>query len=183
MMFSKTKKGVTMVEIMIVVAIISIVTTISISLLGNGRTLRELETNAREFAGVVREAQNYALTGKAVTGSGIPATAVPCFYVLSWSGSTYTLTHVYKNSVSVPCDIGGPSASVGVYTLKNGVTFNSASSFYFSLPHAKLSFNSGSVAAPLGKGGFSHTVCVYATDSASVLVNDYPSTAVCPVTP
>lgn len=152
-MLKQTKNnayGFTLIEAMVVIAIVSIMTGAVIASLGNGRVKRELETNAREFASVIREAQNNALTGK----SAIAGTT-PCGYQINWTaGSSYAMTYLYKSGAA--CDQSSPVAS---YVLKNGVSFSASGFFGFSLPHADLS---GSSSAVLGKRSDSHAVCVYA---------------------
>jgi prepilin-type N-terminal cleavage/methylation domain-containing protein len=143
----------TLIEVMVVVAIIGIMAGIVIIPLGNGRIERELEANAREFVGVVREAQNYALTGRqAVAGTD------PCRFHMSWSGSNYTLTYWYKDAGGT-CNQTSPMAA---YTLKNGVVFGNSDTLYFTLPHANLDFSTGSRGATLTKQSISHIACVYA---------------------
>lgn len=143
----------TLIEVMIVVAIIGILSGIVIIPLGNGRIERELETNAREFVGVVREAQNYALTGKqAVAGTD------PCRFFMSWSGSSYTLSYWYKDASGV-CN---QTFLMATYTLNNGVAFGSGDTLYFTLPHANLDFSTGSRGATFTKQSINHIACVYA---------------------
>lgn len=149
---TRKPKGFTLIEVLIVVAIVAIASGILLAGSGNGRTNREVETAAREFAGVVREAQSYALSGKQVV-----ADTIPCRSQVSWGGSSYTLTYWYKNG-SGTCD---QTSVLATYTLKKGVTFSNSSSFYFTLPHAGLSFGSGNVSAGFSKQSSSHIVCVY----------------------
>ncbi len=163
----KNSAGFTLIEVMVVMAIISIMAGIIISSLGNGRTVRELETNAREFASVVREAQNYALTGKTITASGIPAGAVPCSFRVSWTGSDYSLIYIYKSSSSADCN--SPSTySIVTFPFKNGVTVSSGGPVDFRLPHAVVT---GFTNVNFSKSSLSYTVCISAegriTDHAS----------------
>lgn len=164
----KNLRAFTLIEVMVVVAIISIMAVIVIIPLGSGRIKRELEANAREFVGVVREAQNYALTGKqAVAGTD------PCSFRVNWGGSNYTLTYWYKN-VSGTCN---QTFQMATYTLKNGVTFSNTSNLYFTLPHADLTFGAPgpSIGATFIKQSSSHIACVYADGR----ISDQPG-AICP---
>lgn len=146
----------TLIEVMVVMAIISIMAAVVVSSLGNGRTERELETNAREFASVIREAQNYALTGKQWSSGD-----TPCSFGVRWIGgsSTYDFTYAEKSGDTCP-----PSpSSVVAYTLKNGVTFSGGGSMLFTLPHAATS----GVNAVFVKGGLHHIVCISADGRVS----------------
>ncbi|MDO8529623.1 MAG: type II secretion system protein [bacterium] len=60
----KNRKGSTLIELLVVVAIISIMTAVTIVSLQGGKTEKELEIAAREMVADIREAQNNALTGK-----------------------------------------------------------------------------------------------------------------------
>lgn len=148
----KLFSGFTLIELLIVIAIISIITVVLLLSFGNSRIKKELETNANEFAGVVREAQNYALTGKqAVSGT------TPCGYQINWSGSSYSITYRSINSSGV-CVSGSALAQ---YSLKNSVVFSGSDSFTFNLPYADLSFGSGTKTIIFTKQSLSHVVCVY----------------------
>lgn len=156
--FGKNSAGFTLIEVVIVMAIMSIMVVIVVVSFGNGRIERELETNAREFVGVVREAQNYALTGKqAIIGTE------PCYFHISWSGSNYTLSYLFKDADHV-CN---QTFVMATYTLKNGVVFSNADAFSFSLPHAILDFATASKEVILNKQSISRVVCVYATGRIS----------------
>jgi len=150
--FSKNSAGFTLIEVLIVLSIVSIMAVVSIVSLGNGRTERELETNARAVASAIREVQNYALTGRQIV-----AGTDPCGFRVSWSGATYSTDYMYKNGA-----VCNRTSSIASYTLKNGVVFITSDVLTFSLPHAALSFSGGSKAAILSKQSTSSVVCVYA---------------------
>jgi prepilin-type N-terminal cleavage/methylation domain-containing protein len=163
--YKKNLRGFTFIEVIVVMAIISIMAGIVAVSFKTGRVEKELETNAREFAGIVREAQNYALTGKAITGSGIPSGAVPCRFLVAWSGGIYKINYIYKNNSSDICDNSNPyspSYLIVTYNLKNGVKFsnNSDESLSFALPHADLDF-SGSKSVIFTKESNNYAVCIY----------------------
>lgn len=157
--------GFTLIELLIVLAIVSLGASILIVSFGSSQIQRELESNAREVVGMVREAQNNALTGKQFMTN-----TTPCRFRVSWSETGYSMTYLYKDS-SDECTQTYPVASAA---LKNGVTFNGSGSFDFTLPHAALS-GSGNVLITLMKQGKSRTVCVYDTG----LINDL-SEPTCP---
>lgn len=142
-------RGFTLIEILITMAIIGIASSVIIVGLGSGRTERELEAAAREFASTVREAQNYALTGRQLT----PATD-PCQYQTSWSGSQYVLT--YFANVGGACS----NSTATTYGLKGGVVFTSAGSVSYRPPHATNDIV-GSRLVVFTKNSRFHSVCLY----------------------
>lgn len=170
----KNLKGFTLIEIIVVMAIISIVSGMVIVSLTDSRVKRELETNAREFVGVVREAQNYALTGKIITGASIPVTAVPCYFGVSWRSDldNYKISYIYKNSDTDTCDVNGSSYSVATYAMKNGAEISSDGSLFFRLPHANFS---GNTSVEFTKKGIIHKVCIFSDGR----ISDRPGGASC----
>ncbi|MCX6765713.1 MAG: prepilin-type N-terminal cleavage/methylation domain-containing protein [Candidatus Moranbacteria bacterium] len=120
-------RGFTLLELIIVIAIIGIMTSVTLVYLGDSRKDRELEVAAREVAAAVREAQNNALTGK-------NASSTCNSYVFTYGGSNYSVSN---NS--------GCSNPPIQYTLKNKVTFQNSGSFSFSIPFGVLSPNNNTV--------------------------------------
>jgi len=167
---NQSLKGFTLLELLIVIAIIGIASAIIISGFTVGQVSREIEVAAREFATVVREAQSYALNGRQPSAS-----VDPCLYGVSWGngGSSYNIIYRDKN--------GCAAAAVSTFsshTLQRGVTFNTASSsFFFTVPHATLSPApaGGNYRVTVRKAGQSRSVCVYPSGN----VTDVSGT-VCP---
>lgn len=162
----KNRKAFTLIELVIVMAIISILAAVVTVSLGTQNTKKELETNAREFASVLREAQNYALTGKQPDPPHIT-----CQFSVSWDNtptSTYRLWSMSRNNgaCNIPVDFA-------TYSLKRGVQFSSPTTgtVSFSLPWA----TTGSSKIVFAKGGFSHTVCL----STSGKITDQAGNIVC----
>lgn len=154
----KILKAFTLIEIVVVIAIMGIMSSLFFVNLSNNQATRAVETNSQEFMGVVREAQNHALSGKQlVTGTD------PCRYEINWGGTngttnkTFNLKYWYKNA-SGTCN---QSSVFATYSLKPGVTFASGATFYFTLPHAALDFASGSRVAVFTKAGVTHSACIY----------------------
>jgi prepilin-type N-terminal cleavage/methylation domain-containing protein len=152
-MMMEKQKGFTLIEIVITVAIIGIASTVVLAGLGGGRAEREVEASAREFASVVREAQNYALTGRQLTSN-----TDPCRYQVGWSGSQYSLTYFYAPAGGSCAAPASPTPTT--YALKGGVAFSSAGSAYYRPPHAANDI-SGSKLVVLTKNGSYHSVCLY----------------------
>jgi len=145
----KNLKGVTLLELVVVMAIVGIMVTVITVSFGSENTKKNLETNAREFSSILREAQNYSLTGRQNDSSN-----TTCAYSITWTiaTSTYRLNAISKNGTL--CN--GTSASVATYALKQGVVFSNGGAATFSLPWGATA--SGS--AVLGKAGLSHTICL-----------------------
>lgn len=160
----KIKKNIlrayTLIEVVAVMAIISIVSSVILVNVRSSRIPRELESNARLVVSVFREAQNYALTGH----QGVVGTD-PCGYEVWWNGVAYGTTYHYKSGgVCNPT----PTFSLAAYTLQSGVSFSGAgSSVTFAPPHAVMNPTTD-VTVTLTKAGSSHVVCV----RASGLINN-----------
>jgi len=154
---SKNLKAYTLIEALIVVAIIAITASVILVSYSSSRTTQQLESAAREVEAAVREAQSYALTGY----QGVVATD-PCRFEVTWGGTAYSVTYWYKDA----SDNCNRSLMLGSYAVRNGVTFTSGGSFYYTPPYAMASFddNDGVVESrvvPLILSGSSHAICVY----------------------
>ncbi len=66
------KKGFTFIEVIIIFTIVFIMTAILLGTSYKGRSKKEIESVAREVAATIREAQNYALTGKQKENDSMP---------------------------------------------------------------------------------------------------------------
>lgn len=146
---NKIVAGFTLTELLIVIAIIGITTTVILSDWSGNRTAQFLDNSAREVEAVVREAQNAALTGVQMS-----ATDRPCGFRVTWGGSDYDITYRYK-------DAGGTcnqSSVLATHTLANGVVFDSASNFEFTLPYGMASANQSIVLTKLASF---RSICVY----------------------
>lgn len=139
----------TLIEMLVVMAIVGIMTTVIVASLGSGRTKRELETNAREFASTVREAQSYALTGKQAIGGGSA-----CAFSVTWMGSS-----TYKLGSTPSGSCGAIPTSIVSYSLKNGVTLSNFGTISFKLPWAAVVSGGGSKVI-FSKSSNTHSVCI-----------------------
>jgi len=135
--------GFSLVELMTVVAIIGIMTSIGLVSLNASKTQKELQMEARKVAASIKLAQNNAIVGRMG-----PSGKSPCnfewrnFFEVNDFGS-YWIRTWYKNGSGV-CGFAEFSDDTMLY-LQNGVTFkdNSGSDiFYFSVPFSKFSDNS-----------------------------------------
>lgn len=141
----KNKKGMTLIEVVVLIAIIGIISAISIVSLTTSKRTSELDVAAEEVSAVLREAQNYALTGKDISAS--------CGnYVVDFTNGTgnYRLHN------------GGGSCLLNrLYTLKNGVIVSGSTDTIFIAPHASISgMGVGWRVITLTKGGGASYVCI-----------------------
>lgn len=116
----KYAKAFTLVELMVVVAIIGITSTIVVVSLVNARLERQVLGASQKIASVIRAAQNDALTGRS-TGS----TEKNCWYGVKFTApSTYQIVSYDRGSVAnAPC--GGASVNIkGTFSLESGVEFD-----------------------------------------------------------
>lgn len=139
----------TLIEMLVVMAIVGIMTAVVVVSFGSGRTEKELETNAREFASAVREAQNYALTGKQAVEGGSA-----CAFSVTWTDSS---TYKLGSTPSGSCE-ATPTSLVN-YSLKNGVTMNNFGTISFKLPWAAVVSGGGSQVI-FSKSSGTYSVCI-----------------------
>lgn len=157
----KRGSGFTLIEVMIVVAIIGILSALTLGSLAAGRTARDLSRSSREVAAALREAQNYALSGRTANiGEN------NCAYSVQGSGSTFTLSHTYGSSCT--------SGVLATYSLSRGVVFGSNLTASFSVPRGEL-MPGASANIALTKGGSTVYVCLSA--AGRVLEN---GSSICP---
>jgi type II secretory pathway pseudopilin PulG len=143
---TKIKNGFSLIELVIIIAIISMMTLVGLVSLQPGRVATQLETSAREVSAAVREAQNNALAGKnASAGSNC-----------AQYNFTYTAGSANYSVGTVPAGSGCP---LTVYSLKNGVTFASGGLISFSIPFGTVSPATMNQIR-LVKGSSSYYVCV-----------------------
>jgi len=157
-------RGFTLLELLIVVMVIGIISTIILMGTGNARTEKQVDAAGREVAASLRELQQYALTGKQfVTNTD------PCLYNIAWNigSSNYTLNYFYKNPNTGVCN---QQTLMATYTLKGGVTFGNTGSVGFQLPHGKPDFAGASVGFQLDKNGTLGVACLYTDGLTQSLV-------------
>ena len=154
----KNRSGVTLIELLIVIALIGIMSAVTIAFLGSGKNQKELESSAREVVAALREAQNLALTGK-IMGTN----TFPCSYVFQAvsGGSGYSINYTYHGSGQDCISRSIFDEVYAMYTLKNGVKFSTAQpNIIFSVPHATLEDNYPFV---IKKGADFFSICLCAT--------------------
>lgn len=149
-----TKKGMSLIEVIIIIAIIGIMSSISIVSLVTTKRNSELESSAEEMVAVLREAQNYSLTGKEISS------ACSNYRVTLTGGSSYFLQTYTTNAGGSPCGIINSS-----YNFKNGVVPSAGVGYInFAAPHGSITRTAGGATGnwfviTLSKSGGSYYVC------------------------
>ena len=145
----KNKKGLTLLELIVVVAIIGIMSSVIFISMSQSKSRTALEQASREVAAAIRETQNYALTGKVLASN---PDDLPFRYIFMGNGSTYRVRYMY-NSGGIP-----GTRTYATYELKNGVSMSNTT-IYYAVPHATKEVGSSSVT--LSKAGASsYYVCI-----------------------
>ncbi len=152
--YQKKYNAFTLIELMVVIAIIGIMTAIGFGVLQNQKSPSALTDAQRQVASAIKLAQSYALQGKAVNGT------TPCGFGFRFTNSTnYEIFDVTPQSGN-DCDqtntnyTAGNLSSSEAYSLDNGVTIASVNSnplttdftpteIYFTVPNGIMYDSSG----------------------------------------
>lgn len=170
-MKNKVNLGFSLVELIIIIAIIGIMSVVGLVSLSKNRNQKQVETEAQKVIATVREAQNNALTGRAI-GSGYPC-AFEMLFAPGGDLAKYEAKIISKNSIqgscSLPADV--TSSSYATLELVGGVEFEDGSEgrgIKFSAPFGIVAHSFGGAplspqAVVLRKGDYSFSFCVCAS--------------------
>lgn len=130
-------RGFTLIEVLTVVALISLMAALSFVSLSGRRDEEMLKASARELGAVVRTAQNNALTG---LRTGVPEGRSLCQYGVEWvSNSSYRSFVQYSRSDGSCPGNANDVQYFGTYTVNAGVLFSDSGwRTAFSVPRGGL---------------------------------------------
>jgi len=147
---NKKYSGFTFMELMIVIAIIGILSTISIVSFNQTRKRANVDTSADELASAISLAKEYSLQGKmpqgenSICGYGFRFTSTTEYKIFYYSDKTLSVTD--KDYCKIKANLVDSNVSVYTQKLKTGVTLTSpnisSTKIYFNIPRADLSFSS-----------------------------------------
>jgi Tfp pilus assembly protein FimT len=141
---SAKKQGFSLLELVVIMAMTSIMTSVTVVAISSTKNKTELDTSANEVKSILREVQNYALTGKI---SGSESCVEYKFEAIS-SSENYEI--IGLNDSGTVCGF-----SVN-YNLNGGVVFENNVDISFLAPYA----TSGASDIILRKGTSITHVCV-----------------------
>ena len=132
LMFQKNKKGFSLVELLIVLAIMTIMTGVVFATKnGDKKASVDVEAATRDVAAQIRSLQNEALNGKMI--GTIPA----CSFKFAMANGDTKYSVSYFSDCSATTIIGAVKDIN--FNSKKTVKANSANSFYFSAPQGTVS--------------------------------------------
>lgn len=169
----KTKKGFTLVELLVVMGMSAIMIAVTLVSMGDARSRKAVEGEARKMAATIREVQNYALTGKKFDATQ-PTCSIGIDDIVA-GASQYETYYRHRNALGSSCadSTNVPvSQSFQTYIFQNGVKTRSiaeggadVNNFGFSVPRGNLVDAYGaalaSVQIQLKKGTAIWSVCIY----------------------
>ena len=141
----KNKKAFSLMELLIIIALITITTGIALAFVGSNKGRTELEAAANEVVSNLRETQNYALTGKSAIGDN----CVKYEFHASSNSSDYSMIGYDEEDVVCGFNID--------YHLSGKVEFDGDVSISFSTPHGDV--NAGNITLKKEPDNYYH-VCI-----------------------
>jgi type II secretory pathway pseudopilin PulG len=155
---SKNYRGITLVELMVVISIITIMSAAMLLVYSTSRGANKLQAAEREVATTIKLAHSYALQGRIENGQ------TPCGFGFRFKGSTtYEVFYNYnsgtdcatfnKTADNLKYSSNSTSATGDTYHLNPGVKLSDESlnkSVYFTVPHGGTFDSSGD---PLNNNG------------------------------
>ncbi len=132
----RNTKGFTLIELLVVVAIIGIMSSISLVSLRRGHDQRVVDSAARQVAATIRMAQSYAVTGRYANDGKIPC--VYRFFAQSSTGA-YGVEYTYHTKSNPTCTT--TAVNVASYTVTDGVSISDVPQIVFKIPQGTVDQN------------------------------------------
>jgi prepilin-type N-terminal cleavage/methylation domain-containing protein len=153
-----------LVELLVVMAIIGTLSAILLTSLGGSKSLKDIEGASSLVATLLRETQTAALSGKQEV-----ADTTPCLYRLNYGGAVVLRYYFWKDSAGNCSN----STVVQMITLPSEVIISNSGTVDFVPPHARLTqdFN-----LSFSKSGYQGVLCLYSNGRIETRSN----TTTCP---
>jgi len=166
------KKGFTLIEVLVVVAIIAVMSAVVLAMVSPSRVKKELENQSRILSTDIRALQRSVLTG-AVPPS-FPEETVLCGMGVHRSDDGYTLYAITRDDADSVTSNGcrgtysrtfsGPTTLIQEKSMKAGVTMSNVDDMYFEAPNAIMYKGGGitndTLEYSLEKDSYTYHVCV-----------------------
>jgi prepilin-type N-terminal cleavage/methylation domain-containing protein len=154
-MYAKQKQqnGFTLIELMIVAAIVGILSVMMLVSLRDSREKKAVEVAGRQVAAVMRATQNYAVSGRIEDADRIPCT----FQFIVDSSQTYRVIYTYHAPQSTSCS---GSDEIATYYVEDGVSVSPNQTITFAMPHGSTS---SAHVVRVQKGSAVQNICIDAS--------------------
>lgn len=164
-------KAFSLIELMAVIAIIGIMSSVLFVSLSSGRTEKHLENASRQLATDIRSLQRTVLNGAVPSGVTGPICGFGMrdwgdnyrFYVIRKSDANDITTTGCTGSYLRSSATTSPSTILNIKSFENGVVLLSGEDLYFEVPNGKLYVGGAQNASAeyiLEKDGIKYHVCV-----------------------
>ena len=153
----ENRRGFTLLELLVVIAIIGITSSVVLVSLGHEKTQSDISNEAHRVAAIIRQTQNYSLTGKVLSEVERPSD-----YAVVFNSSTDSYFVLYGYVLATPPAIAKKKI-LATYTLQNGVQFSNMtipSNIRFTPPRGDNSIPRSGFLIGLTKGSQTVYVCV-----------------------
>lgn len=182
-------------ELMIVIAVIGIMTGVAFVSLGGSKAVKQVEVSARQLAAAIRQAQNYALSGRQDLAN---ATRKVCGYGVYFKNTANNQYKIFYNyTINDSCDTANLtninydtnynySADVETQALQQNVAVSissdASSAIYFTAPFGDVYYNGGALGTKqiilrsTTNDETKYTVCAYGKGNVSEKAGE----AICP---
>jgi prepilin-type N-terminal cleavage/methylation domain-containing protein len=163
---SRAQRGFTLIEMMIVIAIVGILSAMTLVSFSGKRSERGIDRASHTLAAALREAQSYAQTGRTTT-----IVQDNCSYRLQISVTAYVVVNTFRLAGDPPGTCTGVG-TVASYRLTDGVVVSSGSvTIGFNIPRGEVTRNGVLLSSStpsyaridLATGSLARYVCIYPT--------------------